>query len=159
MQKKVAGIFFLIVFLVQQSTAQTRQYYKEPLWQPRAILPYSDAINNDFWPASPKVEVDYNDPGFDNSRLAKLPAPGIYPRVLITPDEVELIRQKLALGENAPISFRVMWERVSKSQSPFFALVTKNDVLGKKLAKELVQKIKNLLPKIDSMDKRPDRDN
>ena len=122
-------------------------------------MPYVDAINNNFWPASPKVEVNYDDPGFENNRLAKVPAPGVYPRVLITPDEVELIRQKLALGEKAPISFRVMWERVSKSQSPFFALVTKNDALGKKLAKELVLKIKNLLPKIDAMDKRPDRDN
>ena len=159
MQKKIAGIFFLIVFLLQQSTAQTRQYYKEPLWKPRAILPYADAIHNNFWPASPKVEVDYNDPGFDNNRLAKVPAPGIYPRVLITPDEVETIRQKLSQGEKAPLAFRVMWERVKNSQSPFFALVTNNDALGKKLAKELVQKIKDLLPKIDAMDKRPDRDN
>jgi Concanavalin A-like lectin/glucanases superfamily/Fn3 associated len=159
MKKISCRLFFLFVCLFQQSIAQNKQYYQEPLWQPRAILPYADAINNNFWPASPKVAVDYNDLGFANNRLSKVPAPGIYPRVLITPNDVESIQQKLALGENAPIAFRVMWERVSKSQSPFFALVTKNDELGKKLAKELVQKIKDLLPKIDAMDKRPDRDN
>ena len=38
-------------------------------------------------------------------------------------------------------------------------MVTKNEQLGKSLAKELVQKIKALEPKIAEMDKRPERDN
>lgn len=139
--------------------SQVHQYYQEPTWKPRAILPYNDAINNDFWPPSPKIDVDYNDTSFDNTKLAKVPAIGIYPRVLITPTDVEQIRAKVALGDKAPIAFKTMWQRVINSQSPFYALVTKNDVLGKILAQELVQKIKALDVKVDEMDKRPDRDN
>ena len=139
--------------------SQVHQYYQEPTWQPRAILPYADAINNDFWPASPMVDVDYNDPSFDNTKLAKVPAVGIYPRVLMTPNDIEQIRAKVALGDKAPIAFKTMWQRVLNSQSPFYALVTKNEVLGKRLAKELVQKINALDAKVDAMDKRPDRDN
>jgi len=122
-------------------------------------LPYADAIQNNFWPASPSVEKDYLDPEFDASRLSTPPAPGVYPRVLLTMSDVEQVRQKLTLGAKAPIAFRTMWDRVSKSQSPFYALVTNNKDLGRKLAKELVEKVKLLGPKIDDMDKRPDRDN
>lgn len=156
-------IFLLALVLVNLLSidvfSQVHQYYQEPTWQPRAILPYTDAINNDFWPPSPKVDVDYNDPSFDNTKLAKVPAIGIYPRVLITPTDVEQIRAKVALGDKAPIAFKTMWQRVKNSQSPFYALVTKNNVLGKILAQELVQKIKALDVKVDEMDKRPDRDN
>jgi hypothetical protein len=134
-------------------------YYQEPTWKPRAILPYDDAIDNRFWPASPVVPSHYVDPGFSESKLSPVPKPGVYPRVLITPTDVEKVRAKVALGNQAPIGFRVMWERVAKTQSPFFALVTNNDVLGRKLAAELVNKIKLLEPKLDAMDKRPDRDN
>jgi hypothetical protein len=152
-----AFIFLLIVSLY--GNAQTRKYYTEPTWQPRAILPYADAINNDFWPASPKVETDYNDPDFDETRLSKVPAPGIYPRVLITPTDVERIQAKIALGDKAPKAFKVMWQRVSAIKTPFYALVTNNDSLGRKLAVELVGKIKSLEPKIDVMNKRPDSEN
>ncbi len=141
------------------SVKQQRVYYQEPAWQPRAILPYKDAINNDFWPASPKVETDYNDPDFEEARLSKVPAPGIYPRVLITPSDVERIQAKIALGDKAPKAFKVMWQRVSKLQTPFYALVTNDEVLGRKLAAELVTKIKSLEPKIDVMNKRPDSEN
>jgi hypothetical protein len=142
-----------------QTRAQVPQYYQEPTWKPRAILPYDDAINNNFWPSSPKVEVDYNDKDFDEKKLSKVPSPGIYPRVLITPTDVETIKAKIALGDKAPEAFKVMWKRVSKLQSPFYALVTNNDTLGRKLAIELVQKIKNLGPKIDEMNKRSDSEN
>lgn len=155
-------VLLVLVFGNLYSTdvfSQVHKYYQEPTWQTRSTLPYSDAINNDFWPASPKVDVDYNDPSFDSTKLANVPAVGIYPRVLITPTEVEQIREKIALGDKAPIAFKTMWQRVTNSQSPFYALVTKNDVLGKRLAQELVQKMKALDVKVDLMDKRPDRDN
>ncbi|HAN38826.1 MAG TPA: hypothetical protein DCQ29_07975 [Chitinophagaceae bacterium] len=144
---------------IYASNAQQRTYYKEPTWQPRAVLPYKDAIHDNFWPKSPNVTVDYNDPNFDDTRLSQVPAPGIHPRVLVTPSDVEAIRAKVALGDKAPMHFRTMWERVKKLQSPFYALVTKNDSLGRKMALELVQKIKDLEPKIEAMDQRPDRDN
>jgi Concanavalin A-like lectin/glucanases superfamily/Chitobiase/beta-hexosaminidase C-terminal domain len=166
---KLIGVFAIIICVfVYQASAQNkstdslkqqRVYYQEPNWQPRAILPYKDAINNDFWPASPKVETDYNDPDFEEARLSKVPAPGIYPRVLITPTDVERIQAKIALGDKAPKAFKVMWQRVSTIKTPFYALVTNNDTLGRKLAVELVSKIKSLESKIDEMNKRPDSEN
>ncbi len=157
-QMRCYFIFIFIVLPFNNSNAQ-RIYYQEPTWNPRAILPYADAIKNNFWPASPAVEVNYKDTFFDESKLSKVPAPGIYPRVLITPEDLERIRARVTLGDKAPPAFKVMWQRVSTLQSPFYALVTNNDSLGRRLAMELVQKIKRLSGKITEMDKRPDRDN
>jgi len=154
----ICTLFSLVLFHLD-ATAQTHTYYQEPTWKPRAVLPYDDAINNDFWPKSPEVKLTYNDPTFDKSRLSEVPAPGIYPRVLLTPKDVEAIRNKVALGDKAPLAFRSMWQRVTNSKSAFYALVTKDDALGKQLAKELVAKIKSLDPKITALDKQADRDN
>ncbi|MDX6766466.1 MAG: chitobiase/beta-hexosaminidase C-terminal domain-containing protein [Candidatus Methylacidiphilales bacterium] len=134
-------------------------YYREPSWKPRAILPAADALRGDFWPAPPKVEVDYLDPAFADDRLSSVPPPGVHPRVLLSPADVDRIRAKVALGEKAPAAFRVMWARVSESRSAFYALVAKDDVLGRKLAADLVRKIKTLEPKLDKIDAQPDRDN
>ncbi len=40
-----------------------RPYYEAPVWKPRAVLPAEDALRGDFWPKSPEVKVDYDDPG------------------------------------------------------------------------------------------------
>ncbi|MEI8087194.1 MAG: FN3 associated domain-containing protein [Paludibacter sp.] len=154
-------VFFLSFLSIINLSAQTtvRSYYQEPTWKPRAILPYDDAINGNFWPKSPAVNNTYIDPNFDEQRLGKVPAPGIHPRVLITPDDVEKIRAKVALGENAPMAFKVMWEREKRKQNAFYALVSKNDALGKELAGQLVEKLKTLEPKLDYMDKQPASEN
>lgn len=149
----------LLFFTVAIVNAQDRAYYKEPTWKPRAFLPYDDAIKGNFWPKSPEVKVTYNNPGFAQERLSKVPAPGVHPRVIITPSDVEIIRAKIAMGEKAPLPFKSLWARVTKSQSAFYALVTKNNKLGKELAGQLVVKIKALEPKLDQMDKMPDSEN
>lgn len=149
----------VITMAVLSAAAQLRQYYKEPQWQPRIFVPYDDAINDNFWPKSPEVLVSYNDPGFDDSRLGEVPKPGVHPRVLITPTDLKIIRNKVAMGDKAPFPFRMMWERVKKSQSPFYALVTKNKVLGRQYADQLVAKLKLLEPKIDFINKQPDAEN
>ncbi len=134
-------------------------FYKDPVWKPHSILPAKDVLSGTFWPASPKVDTNYDDQGFDESRLAKPPPPGVHPRVLVTPDDVERIRAKVALGDKAPAAFQVMWERVKKNRTAFYALVAKDDDLGKKLAADLVAKIKSLEPKLDKLDAGADRDN
>lgn len=136
-----------------------RSYYQPPTWKPRAILPADDALRGDFWPKSPPVTVDYDDPGFAEDRLGEVPAPGVHPRVLITPSELEVIRAKVAMGDKAPAAFRVMWERVSRTRSAFYALVANDDALGKQLAAQLVANIKSLEPKLDAFDRRPDHEN
>ena len=85
--------------------------------------------------------------------------PGVHPRVLMNPADVESIRAKIVLGEKALNPFRVMWQRQSKIHNAFYALVTKDDVLGKELAAELVQKIKSLEPKLDLLEQQPDHEN
>lgn len=155
-------LLFFSAFILHSTTlwAQVnRNYYHEPTWKPRAVLPYEDAIHNDFWPASPKVDVSYIDPGFSTERLSVVPAPGIYPRVLMTPGDVDKVRQKLAMGDKAPLAFKVMWKRVEASKSAFYALVTNNDSLGRLLAKDLVAKARILDVKLVELDKHVDRDN
>jgi hypothetical protein len=159
--KRFIFVILLTFISLLSISAQSpiRSFYQEPTWKPRAILPYDDAIKENFWPASPAVLNTYNDPSFDEQRLSKVPAPGIHPRVLITPDDLEKIRDKVALGENAPLAFKVMWEREKRKQNAFYALVTKNEALGKELAIQLVEKLKTLAPKLDYMDKQPDSEN
>lgn len=165
MLKKIFAILASLFFFnpsdaqIKKSTETSAQYYAEPAWQPRALLPYRDAIHNDFWPPSPEVKIDYNDVLFDESKLSKVPAPGIHPRVLITPEDVENIRKKLAAGEQANPAFKTMWKRVSRLKSPFYALVTNDDTLGRKLAEELIDKMHRLAPKIDAMNQQADREN
>jgi hypothetical protein len=157
---RIAGIAVLLGHLIVNPTqAQTRTFYKEPAWKPRAILPYEDAIKDNFWPKSPAVNNSYLDPGFVEERLGKVPPPGVHPRVLMNPSDLESIRAKIALGDKAPKSFQVMWQRVSRNRNAFYALVTKDDALGKDLARRLVQNIKSLEPKLDMMDKQTDSGN
>ena len=162
MNKALRAIWITILMtnlLYSVTNAQTRTFYKEPTWVPRAILPYDDVIKDNFWPKSPPVHNMFSDPGFAEDRLGKLPEPGIHPRVLMNPTDIENIRAKIALGDKSPKPFQVMWQRASKNHNAFYALVTKDSVLGKELAGQLVQKINSLIPKLDMLDKQPDRDN
>lgn len=134
-------------------------FYKEPAWKPRALLPAEDALRGDFWPASPPSGATYDDPGFDASRLSPPPPPGVHPRVVVTPADVDRIREKVALGDKAPPAFRSLWERFKKNRSAFYAHVANDDALGKTLASELVKKMTSLEPKLDKLDALPDRDN
>lgn len=47
------------------------------------------------FPPSPKVDVPLDLEGLDRSRLGKVPAPGIHPRVLISPDQLPDLRKRL----------------------------------------------------------------
>jgi len=157
--KNVLLVLLFLCFFAEVLHAQTRTFYQEPTWTPRALLPYDDAINDTFWPKSPAVNNSYNDPGFAEERLSKLPAPGVHPRVLMTPDDIKSIQAKIALGDKAPKPFQVMWQRQSKIHNAFYALVTNDDSLGQELATDLVRKMKLLEPKLDLIDKQADREN
>ena len=158
-KQTIAVYLFFFCSITTIVQAQQRAYYTEPTWKPRAVLPYEDAIHDKFWPASPSIKVSYAGEGFDEQRLSTIPAVGEHPRVLITPTDVEKIQAKVALGNNAPIAFKTMWQRVAQLKTPFYALVSNDSVLGRKLAEELVEKLKSLTLKIPEMDKRTDRDN
>lgn len=155
----VAACLTILPSLQSAGTNAPGEFYKDPAWKPRALLPAADALKGDFWPTSPKTKVDYDDPSYDPSRLSEVPPPGIHPRVVMSPPDIDQIRAKVALGDKAPAEFRALWEREKRAKSAFYALVAKDDALGKQLATNLVAKIRSLEPKLDSIDRRPDRDN
>lgn len=160
MKKLFAALALLLLTgLFQMLSAQTKKYYQEPTWNPRIFLNYDEVVRSDFFPPSPEVKLTYHDPAFDAGRLGKVPAPGVHPRVIITPDDLQRIREKVALGEQAPTAFKVMWEREKRKQNAFYALVTKDDKLGRELARMLVQKLKSLEVKLNDFDKHPDTEN
>lgn len=148
-----------ILLLGTQLFAQGRKFYVESTWKPRIFPTYEEIISGTFWPASPESNATYANPGFDESRLSEVPVPGVHPRVLMTPADVKAIRQKVAMGSSAPKPFQIMWERVKRSKSPFYALVTKDKKLGRAYAEELVKKLKSLESKLDHMDAQPDARN
>ena len=133
----------------------SREYYKPSAWQPRVTLPAADALRGDFAPPSPEVKVDYTGAGFAGDRLSKVPAPGVHPRVFFSPEDIELIRKKVALGDKAPIAFRKLWEVEKKLKTAFYALVAQDDALGKELAAKLAAKAAEVEPKVDNIQKRP----
>lgn len=149
----------LLLMLSANLFAQQRSYYQEPAWKPRVALTYEEVIDGTFWAKSPEVAKGASDLTFDASRLGKIPAPGVHPRVLITPGEMDMIRQKVEMGEQAPLSFQAMWERVKAKKTPFYALVMKDQKLGRMYADQLMEKLHRLKPKLDQFDKLPDTSN
>ncbi|MHC4885795.1 MAG: hypothetical protein ACYTGH_12005, partial [Planctomycetota bacterium] len=57
-----------------------------------------------------KVPVHYKAPGFVASKLTPPPAPGIHPRIILGPDDIERFKKVHALGKDAPRIFRVQME-------------------------------------------------
>lgn len=138
-----------------QAVDAARPFYVPSTWTPRVTLPAADALRGDFAPPSPVVEVDYSAPGFAADRLSAVPAPGIHPRVFMSPSDIDAIRAKVALGDQAPIAFRKLWEVETKKKSAFYALVAKDEKLGRELAAALTAKAAEVEPMVDRVLKRP----
>lgn len=137
-----------------------RRFYEPSRWQPRVILPAADALSGTFYPATPRPEgVHEIDADFVDARLSRPPAPGVHPRVLLTPDDVETIRERIAAGDSASVPFRSMWERVSRKRGPLYALIAQDHELGRQLAADFMTKVRALGPKLDAMETYPDREN
>lgn len=138
-----------------------RQFYQEPAWQPRAHPTYAEVTGTNFHPASlslPKA-VTYGTPGFAAQKLRPPPSPGIHPRVLITPNDVTDLRRRVAQGDAAPPEFRTLWQRLKESRSPFYALVAEDEALGQALARQFMEMVRKLEPKLDRLDAQPDAAN
>ena len=135
-----------------------REFYQDSSWQPRAHPSAADILGGKFLPASPalSVPVRYDTPGFAADRITPPPAPGVYPRVLLTPTDVAAIRARVAQGEAAPPEFRALWTRLRDSRSAFSALIAQDDVLGRALSAQFVEKLHSLEPKLDRLDAQPD---
>ncbi|MCU0793502.1 MAG: chitobiase/beta-hexosaminidase C-terminal domain-containing protein, partial [Opitutaceae bacterium] len=138
-----------------------REFYREPVWQPRAHPTLEDVLSDTFHPASPPVvsPVTYSTPGFAADRIHSAPAPGVHPRVLITPADLDAIRTRVAQGEAAPPEFRALWQRIRESRSALSALIARDDALGRTLAAQFMDRVRSLEPKLDRLDAQPDRQN
>lgn len=47
-----------------------------------------------------EVPVHYDAPGFDASRLSPVPAPGVHPRIIIGPEDIERFKALHVAGDN-----------------------------------------------------------
>jgi len=107
------------------------------------------------------VPVHYDAPGFVGSRLSKVPEPGVHPRVIISPSDIEHFKQ-LHAAEKAPRIFRLQMEQMRRdrewqipaqhnySGSPWgedskiagwalYALITDDQELGRQAAEATVR--------------------
>lgn len=153
--------WFAPLLAAADSAPAPREFYHEPAWQPRAHPSLSDVLGGKFHPAPPPVvpPVRYDTPGFAGEKLTPIPAPGVHPRVLVTPDDVAAMRKRVAQGDSAPPEFQALWKRIRDSRSAFSALVAQDDALGRALAARFMDRVRALEPKIDRLDAQPDREN
>jgi hypothetical protein len=116
-----------------------------------------------------EVPVHYEAPGFDGSRLSKVPAPGVHPRVIISPLDIQRFKQMHAMGDKAPRIFRLQMEQMRRdrewqipaqhnySGSPWgedskiagwalYALITDDQVLGRQAAEATVRHARYVEP-------------
>jgi hypothetical protein len=64
--------------------------------QPSGHQNPEDVLNNKLqWKVPNPVHLVYNDKGFDYSKLGKVPAPGIHPRMFTSPSELKIAKQDL----------------------------------------------------------------
>ena len=134
------------------------------------------------------ADKDYVTDGFDAARLGTLPPPGQHPRLYVTPDDFQRIRDHVAKGDAAPYYFRVFWA-VFKQQTgvgddgriapdkiadvtgtgysmvnPFlrqiiYAQIMNDEALGQELARRLAAQAREDLKVIELYDQQPFRDN
>jgi hypothetical protein len=148
----------LAVSVSAVGAAPAREFYRDPAWAPRLHPTLEDVLSGSFHPAPPPLPapVRYDTPGYRGDRLVAPPAAGVHPRVLITPEDVAALRSRVAQGTAAPVEFRTLWERVSASRSPLYALISGDDTLGRSLAAQFMRKVRALEPKLDRLDAQPD---
>jgi hypothetical protein len=67
------------------------------------------------FPPSPTVEVPIILDGLDPSRLGKLPAPGVHPRILISPDQLPDLRDRLKNTNTGRLLYQALQTRLDES--------------------------------------------
>jgi hypothetical protein len=136
---------------------------------PEAENVLSGALARKF-PQLPKTDFKLisDKEGFNSKRLSKVPPPGTHPRVLMSPEDIRGIKDKIALGDKADMIFRKAVEEIKLQASgksgmhdPIYtkgllALITDDKTLGREAATLLVECAKYLEPIIDILNSHPD---
>ena len=125
-----------------------------------------------------EVPVHYEAPGFDGPRLSKVREPGVHPRIIISPPDIERFKQLHAAGDKAPRIFRLQMEQMRRdrewripaqhnySGSPWgedskiagwglYALITEDRELGRKAAEATVRHALYIEPWADIVNSDP----
>jgi hypothetical protein len=110
------------------------------------------------------LDVEYVTEGFVN-RLSRAPEPGVHPRVIMSPSDVDELRRLLALGDDAPAFFRSQMARLEAlsrkenpgvSQAPWlgpstelaqkalYALITEDHRIGREAVTALMQRAETM---------------
>ena len=119
-----------------------------------------------------EMPVDYRGEGFAADRLSKVPPPGVHPRVIMSPSDIERMKQMVAMGDKAPRFFRIQFEALKRNRdwkvpqnhaywtNPFgqdgniaawalLALLTDDEALGRRAAEAAVEHARFMEPRID----------
>ena len=114
-------------------------------------LSAEDVLNGKYpFPPSPTSTVGERAEGFDAAKLGKVPAPGIHPRILISPDQLPDLRTRLKETETGRALYQNLQGRINDALfnpknwgSDFYAKLSTGDLKG---AKELISEHKGLPP-------------
>jgi len=153
------------------AAAQDESGFYKGNYGPDADYVLSGGLIKDLPPPIP-MPVDYKGKGFAADRLSKVPPPGVHPRVIMSPPDIERMKKLVAMGDKAPRFFRIHLEALRRDKgwkipqnynyinNPFgqdgkiagwalLALLTDDQELGRKAARTTVEHALFMEPRID----------
>ncbi len=153
------------------SIAQDETGFYKGNYGPDADYILSGGLIRDL-PQALAMPVDYKGDGFAAKRLSDVPPPGVHPRVIMSPSDVERMKELVAMGDKAPRFFRIHLEALRRDRdwqipqnynyitNPFgqdgkiagwalLALLTDDQELGRKAAKATLEHALFMEPRID----------
>jgi hypothetical protein len=130
----------------------------ESYW-PRRYFHAEDVLNAKIakrMPESPihPKKIDWITQGAAFDRISKVPAPGVHPRVVMSPEDIEAIKRFAFLGEDAPPEFREAFGGLRASKAPqdraLAALVLEDTEMGRAAAAESVTALQGVEEAFDA---------
>ncbi|RMD73644.1 MAG: hypothetical protein D6820_18230, partial [Lentisphaerae bacterium] len=95
-------------------------------------------------------------------QLSPVPPPYVHPRVLMSPQDIQRIKQQLARGEKADRYFRIVWQDIDQLARrgdvlcmALKALCTDDRMLGRQAAEKVIAEARFKEPMIDIMNTHP----
>jgi hypothetical protein len=177
MKAFLAGILCLVLSSSLYAEIGEEDFYKGN-YAPNADYILSGGLIKDL-PPMIEVPVNYKGEGFAADRLSEVPPPGVHPRVIMSPSDIENMKQMVALGDKAPRFFRIQLEQLKRDKdwkipqnyaywnNPFgqdgkiagwalLALLTDDQELGRKAAEATVAHALFMEPRIDILNTNKD---
>ncbi|MCD8167638.1 MAG: hypothetical protein LUE93_17035 [Bacteroides sp.] len=130
-------------------------------------------------PPLPYVPYFYDEEGFHKERLSKVPAVGVHPRVVMSPSDINDIRNKIKSGEKAGKNFAIVyrelqnraaqkveipksykispWEGLSiPASKALLALIHQDNPLGREAVTEIMEHAQHLEKVADVLNNHPE---